>query len=88
MNRKAIDYGVLRARRPAATADLREPAAARERDRRFSGELKTSNIRVVDEAERPRSPVPPERSASNLTARRCRRHLPAVGLAFFLEYRG
>ena len=44
-----------RARRGEQQAALREPAAAHEGDRRLGSELKTSNIRVVDEAERPRT---------------------------------
>ncbi len=68
MNRKAIDYGVLERDVESTQAALREPAPAREGDR-CQHELKTSNIRVVDEAERPRTPVSPQTGAEPVARR-------------------
>src|SRR5262249_8069208 len=50
-----------------------------------SRELKTSNIRVVDAAEQPRTPASPK-TALNLTLALIGGSILAMGLAFFFEY--
>ena len=64
MNRKGIEYSVLE-RDVQSSKQIYESLLQRAKETGVSGELKTSNIRVVDEAERPRTPVSP-RKALNL----------------------
>jgi succinoglycan biosynthesis transport protein ExoP len=84
MNRKAIDYGVLE-RDVQSSKQIYESLLQRSKETGVSGELKTSNIRVVDAAERPREPVSP-RKLLNLTLAMFGGSLLAMGLAFFFEY--
>jgi capsular exopolysaccharide synthesis family protein len=84
MNRKAIDYGVLE-RDVQTSRQVYEALLQRAKETGVSSELKTSNIRVVDRAERPRAPVSP-RTSLNLTLGFGFGLLLAVGLAFFFEY--
>ncbi len=51
MNRKAIDYGVLE-RDVESNKQIYQSLLQRAKETGVSGELKTSNIRVVDAAER------------------------------------
>src|SRR5262245_24227219 len=83
MNRKAIDYGVLE-RDVQSTKQVYESLLQRAKETGVSAELKTSNIRVVDQAERPRQPVSP-RKALNLSVALLGGALLAFGLAFFFE---
>jgi capsular exopolysaccharide synthesis family protein len=84
MNRKAIDYGVLD-RDVQSSKQMYESLLQRAKETGVSTELKTSNIRVVDNAERPRHPISP-RKALNLTVALFGGALLAFGLAFFFEY--
>ena len=84
MNRKAIDYGVLE-RDVQSSKQIYESLLQRAKETGVSRELKTSNIRVVDAAERPREPASP-RKLLNLTLALLGGSLLAVGLAFFFEY--
>ncbi|HXW04259.1 MAG TPA: polysaccharide biosynthesis tyrosine autokinase [Vicinamibacterales bacterium] len=84
MNRKAIDAGVLE-RDVQTSKQIYESLLQRAKETGVSTELKTSNIRVVDVAERPRHPVAP-RKALNLTLSLFGGCLFAFGLAFFFEY--
>ena len=84
MNRKAIDYGVLE-RDVQSNKQLYESLLQRAKETGVSTELKTSNIRVVDEAERPRTPVSP-RKALNLSLALMAGSFLAFGLTFFFEY--
>jgi polysaccharide biosynthesis transport protein len=84
MNRKAIDYGVLE-REVESTRQIYESLLQRAKETGISSELKTSNIRIVDHAERPRTPVAP-RTALNLIGALFGGLLLACGLAFFFEY--
>lgn len=84
MNRKAIDYGVLQ-RDVESSQQIYDNLLQRAKETGVAGELKTSNIRVVDEAERPRAPVTP-RVRFNLTLGFLGGLLLACGLAFFFEY--
>jgi polysaccharide biosynthesis transport protein len=59
LNRKAIEYSALQ-RDAASTQQVFDALMQRTKETGISGELKTSNIRVVDPAEVPRSPVVPD----------------------------
>lgn len=84
MNRKAIDYGVLE-RDMESSKQLYDSLLQRAKETGVTGELKTSNIRVVDIAEVPRKAISPEPPLDfslgifgGLTL--------ALGLVFFFEY--
>ena len=84
MNRKAIDAGVLE-RDVQSSKQIYESLLQRAKETGVSRELKTSNIRIVDAAERPRVPASP-RKLLNLTLAFFGGSILAVGLAFFFEY--
>jgi capsular exopolysaccharide synthesis family protein len=84
MNRKAIDAGVLE-RDVHSSRQMYESLLQRAKETGVSTELKTSNIRVVDQAEKPRSPVSP-RTILNLMLALFGGGFLAFGLAFFFEY--
>jgi capsular exopolysaccharide synthesis family protein len=84
LNRKGIEYGVL-ARDAASNRQIFESLMQRTKETGISGELKTSNIRVVDAAETPRRPVTPNTRVNLLLALFGGATL-AIGLAFFFEY--
>ena len=65
MNRKAIAYSVLE-RDVASSTQLYNNLLQRAKETGVTGELKTSNIRVVDPAEKPRTPVSPQRATNEL----------------------
>jgi capsular exopolysaccharide synthesis family protein len=83
-NRKGIDYGTLQ-RDAATNRQLYEGLLQRARETGISGELKPSNVRVVDEAEVPRAPVLPRRRSDVLQGVLVGAVL-AIGFALFLEY--
>jgi capsular exopolysaccharide synthesis family protein len=84
LNRKGIAYGVL-ARDAASNRQIFESLMQRTKETGISGELKTSNIRVVDAAETPRRPASPNTPMNLLLALFGGATL-AIGLAFFFEY--
>ncbi len=84
LNRTGIEYGVL-ARDAASNRQIFESLMQRTRETGISGELKTSNIRVVDAAETPRGPVRPN-TRNNLLLALFGGATLAIGLAFFFEY--
>jgi succinoglycan biosynthesis transport protein ExoP len=84
MNRKAIDYGVLE-RDVQSNKQIYESLLQRAKETGVSRELKTSNIRVIDAAERPRTAAYP-RKLLNLTLGLFGGMLIAIGMAFFFEY--
>ena len=84
MNKKGIDYSVL-ARDVESSRQLYESLLQRAKETGVSSELKSSNIRVIDEAERPRKPISP-RTAVNLLLGLVSGSVLAFGLAFFFEY--
>jgi capsular exopolysaccharide synthesis family protein len=84
MNRKAIDYGVLD-RDVQSTKQMYDSLMQRAKETGVSTELKTSNIRVVDAAERPGRPTSPQR-ALNLLLGVLGGAMLGVGLGFFFEY--
>ena len=85
LNRKGIEYGVLR-REAESNKQMYEALMQRAKETGISGELKASNIRVVDEAEMPRSPGPARTSRENLLLGLFGGLIAGIGLAFFVEY--
>ena len=84
LNRKGIEYGVL-LRDAASNRQIFESLMQRTKETGISGELRTSNIRVVDAAETPRRPVTPN-TRNNLLIGLISGSVLAIGLAFFFEY--
>jgi polysaccharide biosynthesis transport protein len=84
LNRKGIEYGVL-ARDAASNRQIFESLMQRTKETGISGELKTSNIRIVDPAEVPRGAASPNVRNNLLIALFAGLTL-AMGLAFFFEY--
>ena len=84
MNRKAIDYSVLD-REVQSNRQLYDSLLQRAKETGVSTELKTSNIRIVDVAERPLRPVSPKTSL-NLMLGFIGGCVLACGLVFFFEY--
>jgi capsular exopolysaccharide synthesis family protein len=84
LSRKGIDYGALQ-RDAATNRQIFESLLQRTKETGISGELKTSNVRVVDPAETPRSPVSPN-VRNNLLVSLFGGLTMAIGLAFFFEY--
>ena len=67
LNRKAIDYGVLQ-RDATSNRQIFDSLMQRTKETGISGELRTSNIRIVDKAEVPRSPIFPNKQHDILMA--------------------
>jgi exopolysaccharide transport family protein len=84
LNRRGIEYGVLR-REAESNKQMYEALMQRAKETGISGELKASNIRVVDQAEVPRRPVRP-RKATNLMLGLFGGLVMGIGLAFFVDY--
>ena len=84
LNRTGIEYGVL-AREAESNQQIYQSLLQRTKETTISGELKTSNIRIVDAAETPRTPVSPSKRR-NLFLAIVGGALGAMGLAFFLDY--
>jgi capsular exopolysaccharide synthesis family protein len=84
MNRKAIEYTVL-ARDVESGRQVYESLLQRAKETGVSGELKTSNIRVVDKAEEPLSAIRP-RPRADLTLGALAGLILALGVAFLVEY--
>jgi polysaccharide biosynthesis transport protein len=84
LNRAAIQYGVLQ-RDALSNQTMFSGLLERSRETGISGELKTSNIRIVDRAETPTSPSSPNRR-NNLLMALFGGSLFGIALAFFFEY--
>src|SRR4051794_11028842 len=84
MNRKAINYGVL-ARDAESSRQLYNSLMQRAKETGVSGELRSSNIRVIDRAEQPRSPISPRRTL-DIVLGLVGGLIAAVAFAFFFEY--
>ena len=84
MNRKAIAYSVLE-RDVESGIQLYNNLLQRTKETGVTGELRTSNIRIVDPAEKPRTPVSPNRARNELLALFLGT-LCACGLVAFFEY--
>ncbi|MFA5908981.1 MAG: polysaccharide biosynthesis tyrosine autokinase [Vicinamibacterales bacterium] len=84
LNRASIQYGVLQ-RDATSNQTMFSGLLERSRETGISGELKTSNIRVVDQAEIPRRPSSPN-TRNNLLLALFGGSFLGIGLAFFFEY--
>lgn len=84
MNGKAIEYNVL-SREVESSRQIYDALMQRSKETGVSGALRSSNIRIVDAAEKPRAPISPNRSLNMLIAL-FGGGVFAVGLAFFFEY--
>jgi len=84
LDRKGIEYGNL-TRDATSNRQIFESLMQRTKETGISGELRTSNIRVVDLAETPRRPASPN-TRNNLLIGMLTGTIFAIGLAFFFEY--
>jgi capsular exopolysaccharide synthesis family protein len=84
LNRKGIEYGVLQ-REAESNKQIYESLMQRTKETGISSELRASNIRVVDPAEVPRSPIAPNVPRS-LTLSFVASLTLSLGLVFFVEY--
>jgi capsular exopolysaccharide synthesis family protein len=84
MNRKGIEYSVLE-RDVESGRQIYQSLMQRARETSVTGELKSSNVRIVDRAEIPRQPVAPRVLLSLVLALFGGTFL-ACGLVFFFEY--
>lgn len=84
LNRKGIEYGVL-LREVESNKQIYDSLMQRTKETGISSELRASNVRVVDPAEVPRSPISPN-IQRGLMVSFGMSLLLAVGLAFALEY--
>ncbi|MBI2833505.1 MAG: polysaccharide biosynthesis tyrosine autokinase [Acidobacteria bacterium] len=84
LNRTAIEYGMLK-READSNRKIYDTLLEREKETGLSGETRTNNIKVVDPAEIPRSPLWPKK-ARNLLLAILGGSLLGIGLAFFFEY--
>ena len=84
MNRAAIEYSVLD-RDVESSKQIYNSLLQRAKETSVAGELKSSNIRVVDRAERPQRPVSP-RALFSLMLALVGGTILACGTAFFFEY--
>lgn len=84
LNRASIQYGVLQ-RDATSNQTMFSGLLERSRETGISGELKTSNIRVVDQAEAPSRPASPNKGMNLLLALFGGSFL-GIALAFSFEY--
>jgi polysaccharide biosynthesis transport protein len=84
LNRKGIEYGALQ-RDAASNRQIFESLLQRTKETGISGELKVSNIRIVDAAEVPQAPSTPDKPLNALLAI-LGGSISGIGLAFFFEY--
>ena len=84
LNRKGIEFSVLQ-RDAESNRQVYEALLQRTKETGISGELKASNIRVVDPAEVPGAPFLPRRQ-QDLTTAAFSGFVLALGLVFLFEY--
>ncbi len=84
LNRASIQYGVLQ-RDATSNQTMFAGLLERSRETGISGELKTNNIRIVDQAETPRKAASPNK-VTNLSLALLGGAFLGIGLAFFFEY--
>lgn len=84
LNRDAIAYNTLK-RESEGERAMYEILLKRLKETDITGELQTSNIRIVDPAETPRAPIKP-RKKRNILLGSVLGLFIGIGLAFFLEY--
>jgi len=84
LNEKAIDYNVLK-REAETSREMFDLLIKRFKETSLTEDIRTGNIRVIDPAQIPKSPVKPKKTQNILLAMVVGLSL-GVGLAFFLEY--
>lgn len=84
MNRKSIEYGVLR-REAESARQIYDSLLQRAKETGVSTELRATSIRIVDQAEVPRGPVSPT-TQLNLMVGFSSGMVLALCVAFFFEY--
>jgi capsular exopolysaccharide synthesis family protein len=84
LNRKGIEFGVLQ-REAESNRQVYESLLQRTKETDISGDRRTTNIRIVDEAEVPRSPISPNVPREVMMALGGGLFF-AFGLAFLFEY--
>ena len=84
LNKKAIDYNVLK-REAETSREMFDILIKRFKETSMTEDIRTGNIRVIDSAEIPKSPVKPKKTQNILLAIVVGLSM-GVGLAFFLEY--
>ena len=84
LNRKAIDYGILQ-REAESNRQMYNILIKKMKELDLGSDLKGTNIRIIDPAQVPRSPIGPKKGFNILFAAFIGVGL-GVGLAFFLEY--
>ena len=84
MNQKAIQYSVLK-RQAESSRQLYDMLIKRFKETSLTEEMKGGNVRVIDHAEVPRTPIKPNKKRNILLAAVLGLML-GTGLAFFLEY--
>jgi len=84
LNKKAIQYGVLR-REAESAKHMYELLIKRFKEASLTEDMRTGNIRIVDRAEVPNHPVRPKKRL-NLLLALIMGLVTGVGLAFFFEY--
>jgi capsular exopolysaccharide synthesis family protein len=84
LNQRGIEYSVLR-REAESSKQIYDALMQRAKETGISGELKRNNIRLVDQAEIPRSAVSPNRTR-DLALGLLGGLLAGIGLALFVEY--
>lgn len=84
LNRKGIEFGVLQ-REAESNRQIYEALMQRTKETGISSELRTTNVRVVDPAEVPRTPISPNVTRQVLIALAMGLFFSG-GVAFFVEY--
>jgi polysaccharide biosynthesis transport protein len=84
LNSKAINYSVLK-REAESTKEMYDLVIKRFKETSLTENIRTGNIRIVDPAEVPKSPVKPKQTQNMLLGLIVGLSL-GIGLAFFLEY--
>lgn len=84
LNKKAVRYGVLK-REAESARDMYELLIRRFKETTLTEDMRTGNIRILDRAELPETPVKP-RKKLNIILAAVVGLMSGLGLAFFLEY--
>ena len=84
LNKKAIEYGVLR-REAESARQMYELLIKRFKETSLTENMRTGNIRIIDRAEVPKDPVKPKKKLNILLAIIVGL-VTGIGLAFFFEY--
>jgi exopolysaccharide transport family protein len=84
LNKKAIEFGVLR-REAASAKQMYDLLVKRFKETSITEDMKTGNIRIVDRAEIPEIPIKPRKKLNILLAVIVGLTM-GTGLAFFFEY--